>query len=225
MTAPGPQETRSGARGLIGPGLIGRSLIGLGVVALLAALTWSVGLVWFAITLPAAVEDPDTVTDVIVVLTGGAERVAGGLALLEAGKAPVLFVSGVHRGVDLADLVRQSHPSATTPACAGRCIALGHAADDTVGNASETAAWMRAGGFTSLRLVTAAYHMPRALLEFHRAMPEREIVPHPVFPVAFKRDQWWRWPGTVHLLAIEYSKYLGARLRPLFPSLIPEKKT
>jgi len=206
---------------------IGRAILGLASLGLFAVVAWAGGLVWFAATLPAAVEDPDTVTDAIVVLTGGAERVAGGLALLEAGKARVLFVSGVHRGVDLADLVRLNHPGAILPAaCGGRCVALGHAADDTIGNASETAAWMRSGGFSSLRLVTAAYHMPRALLEFRRAMPEREIVPHPVFPMAFKRDQWWRWPGTIHLLAVEYTKFLGAWVRPLLPpSLFPEKKT
>lgn len=210
---------------MTGGAFIRRGLTAFATLVMAAALAWGGGLVWFAAILPISVEDPETVTDVIVVLTGGAERVAGGLALLEAGKAPVLFVSGVHRGVDLADLVRLNQPSTSPPACAGHCITLGHAADDTIGNASETAAWMQAGHFTSLRLVTAAYHMPRALLEFHRAMPECKIVPHPVFPVAFKRDQWWRWPGTIHLLAIEYSKYLGAWVRPLFPSLIPERKT
>jgi len=201
-----------------------RAIGRMAALALVLAAAWAAGLLWFAAALPDTVEDPDTVTDAIVVLTGGAERVAGGLALLEAGKARMLFVSGVHRGVDLADLLRQSHPLLPPPSCGGRCIALGHAADDTVGNAAETAAWMRAGGFGSLRLVTAAYHMPRSLLEFHRAMPGLSIVPHPVFPDAFKQDQWWRWPGTIHLLALEYSKYLVAMVRPLVTSLIPEKK-
>lgn len=205
-------------RGILGA--IGRAV----ALALLLVLLWLGGLLWFATALPDAVEDPETVTDAIVVLTGGAERVAGGLALLEAGKARMLFVSGVHRGVDLADLLRQTHPLPAPPSCGGRCIALGHAADDTVGNAVETAAWMRAGGFNSLRLVTAAYHMPRSLLEFHRAMPGLAIVPHPVFPDAFKQEQWWRWPGTIHLMAVEYSKYLVAMVRPLVTSLIPEKK-
>jgi len=201
-----------------------RAIGRIAALALGLAAAWLGGLLWFAAALPDTVEDPDTVTDAIVVLTGGAERVAGGLALLEAGKARMLFVSGVHRGVDLADLLRQSHPLSPPPSCGGRCIALGHAADDTVGNAVETAAWMQAGGFNSLRLVTAAYHMPRSLLEFHRAMPGLSIVPHPVFPDAFKQEQWWRWPGTIHLMSIEYSKYLVAMIRPLFPSLIPEKK-
>ena len=104
------------------------------------------------------------------------------------------------------------------------CIILGHAADDTVGNAYETAAWINAEGFASLRLVTAAYHMQRAMLEFRRAMPAVLIVPHPVFPDAFKKDQWWRWPGTAHLLATEYTKYLGALARPLLIPKPPERK-
>jgi uncharacterized SAM-binding protein YcdF (DUF218 family) len=90
------------------------------------------------------------------------------------------------------------------------------AADDTRGNAVETAAWIREQGFGSLRLVTANYHMPRSLLEFRHAMPDIEIVPHPVFPENFKQDEWWLWPGSASLLASEYSKYLVALLRTTF---------
>ena len=57
--------------------------------------------------------------------------------------------------------------------------------------------------FTSLRLVTANYHMPRSLLEFRRAMPALHIVPHPVFPDNFKRDDWWHWRGTFTLVEVE----------------------
>ncbi|ARJ66341.1 hypothetical protein WV31_12045 [Magnetospirillum sp. ME-1] len=178
---------------------------------------WGGGLVWFAADLASRVEDGATATDAVVVLTGGADRLETGLGLLESGMGRKLLVSGVHRGVDLPELLRKAH---VAPAQAHCCIALGHAADDTVGNAAETAAWMRREGFASLRLVTAAYHMRRALLEFRRAMPEAVIIAHPVFPDAFKRDQWWRWPGTAHLLAVEYTKYLGALARPL---IIPKK--
>ena len=81
------------------------------------------------------------------------------------------------------------------------------------GNAVETAAWMKEQGFRSLRLVTASYHMPRSLLEFNHAMPELEIVPHPVFPAPFKGSNWWRRPSNAQLVAIEFTKYLIARLR------------
>jgi ABC-type lipoprotein export system ATPase subunit len=46
-------------------------------------------------------------------------------------------------------------------------------------NAREAAAFAARENFTSLRLVTANYHMRRALLEFRRAMPDIEIVAQP----------------------------------------------
>jgi uncharacterized SAM-binding protein YcdF (DUF218 family) len=73
---------------------------------------------------------------------------------------------------------------------------------------------MRQQGYHSLRLVTAWYHMPRSLIEFERAMPEMEIVPHPVFPELVKpHQQWLAWRGAAALLIGEYEKYLAAILR------------
>ena len=180
--------------------------IGLGLVLLLA---WAVGLVWFARHLPSAVADPARRTDAIVVLTGGQGRLRQGLDLLSARKADKLFVSGVHRGVEAAQLLEISRRAPEELAC---CVTLGYEADDTHGNAMESARWIGEQGFRSLRLVTATYHMPRGLLEFRRAMPEIEIVPHPVFSPRFKQEDWWRWPGSASLLATEYSKYLLAFL-------------
>ena len=176
----------------------------------LVVAAWLAGLVWFAAEAgrewPSAVEE----TDAIVVLTGGSERLIGGLALLEAGMARKLFVSGVYRGVEVAELL---HIARRSPGDLECCIVLGYAADDTAGNARETAAWMTAEGFGSLRLVTANYHMPRSLLEFRHAMPSVAIVPHPVAPDSVHVAEWWRWPGTASLLATEYVKYLAACLR------------
>jgi uncharacterized SAM-binding protein YcdF (DUF218 family) len=182
------------------------------LLALLAA--WAGGLVWFARSIPTAVADPDSSTDAIVVLTGGSLRVQSGLALLAAGKAKKLFVSGVYHSTDVAALLRVSRQSPEHIAC---CIVLGHEADNTRGNALETAEWMRKEDFHSLRLVTASYHMPRSLLEFSRAMPEVRIVPNPVFPESVKR-RWWAWPGTASLVIGEYLKYLVAVARPLSAS-------
>lgn len=198
-----------------------RPLAALGILLGLLAGAWGGGLLMFADSLGTEAGDRDTVTDAIVVLTGGSDRLSSGLALLEAGKGRKLFISGVHKGVDLPDLLRRAHLSAGEPSSR---VALGHTADDTVGNAVETAAWIEAEGFASLRLVTAAYHMKRALLEFRRAMPRVAIVPHPVYPDAVKTRDWWRWPGTASLLATEYTKYLAARLRYLFFPKLPERK-
>jgi len=199
----------------------GRAGTVLAIILGAMAGAWTGGLLLFVTDLSAPTEELEYRTDAVVVLTGGSERLAKGVALLEEGRGRKLFVSGVHKGVDLPDVLRQVHPHSGDLSC---CIVLGHAADDTIGNAAETAAWMEAEHFTSLRLVTASYHMRRALLEFRRAMPETTIVPHRVFPDAVKTREWWRWPGTLHLLATEYTKYLGALARPLFLPKPVERK-
>jgi len=171
---------------------------------------WLGGLILFAADIPNRLEDETTHTDAIVVLTGGSERLETGLALLRQGLADKLFVSGVYRGVDVGELLRQSKQSPDPLEC---CIVLGHSADNTVGNAAETAAWIRQEGFHSLRLVTGNYHMRRSLAEFRAALPDCTIIPHPVFPDAVKRDRWWLWPGTAHLIVGEYSKFLVGQVR------------
>jgi len=188
-----------------------RRLRPLAITAGVLALIWFGGLAWFAHTIPAEITDPDSETDAIVVLTGGSLRVQSGLALMAAGKAKKLFVSGVYHGTDVAALLRVSRQSPDKVAC---CIVLGYAADNTLGNALETAAWMKAEGFRSLRIVTANYHMPRSLLEFSRAMPDIRIIAHPVFPERVRQERWWTWPGTAGLIIEEYDKYLLALLRP-----------
>jgi uncharacterized SAM-binding protein YcdF (DUF218 family) len=181
------------------------------ILALLVA--WFGGFVWFLRAIPDEVSDPETATDAIVVLTGGSLRVQSGLALLAAGKARKLFVSGVHPGTDVAALMRAEHQS--SGAILACCVVLGHEADNTLGNAEETALWMRREGFHSLRLVTASYHMPRSLLEFSRAMPEVRIVAHPVFPENVLQGYWWARPRTAMLIFAEYQKYLLALARPM----------
>jgi uncharacterized SAM-binding protein YcdF (DUF218 family) len=197
------------------------------IVALLALIlaVWLYGLFDFVAGLPGHVQDPNRHTDAIVVPTGGSERLAEGVRLLVRGYAGKLFISGVNAQTRLADLIASlppdiKEPSLTLVDC---CIVLGHAADSTLGNAAETAAWMRAEDFHSLRLVTADYHMPRSLLEFHHAMPDVEIVIHPVFPDQLRREDWWRSPGTAGLLIDEYDKYLVAFLRLSVADLVGAK--
>ena len=181
--------------------------------ALLVAVTlWLAGLGWFVAAIPDDIADADSETDAIVVLTGGSLRVQSGLALLAAGKAKKLFVSGVYHGTDVAALLRVQRQSPDPVAC---CIVLGHEADNTLGNALETAQWMRQEGFRSLRLVTASYHMPRSVLEFGRAMPDARIVLNPVFPERARPESWRTRMSTDAATLVEYHKYLLALVRPL----------
>jgi len=193
-----------------------------GVVVGLLAVAWTAGLLWFASTIPKTVADQATHTDAIVALTGGAERIETGMQLLSAGLAERLFISGAGEQVRTSDILGRAAP--VNPELAGN-ITIGKAAVDTPGNAIETAQWVRSQNMRSIRLVTAAYHMRRSLLEFHEAMPEVAIVPHAVFPSHVKQD-WWRWPGTASLIAREYTKFVLTWARqnidPRAPSAVPQ---
>ena len=176
-------------------------------VALLALL-WSGGLVWFANAAREGPEQPHLATEAIVVPTGGSGRLEEGLRLLESDLAQALFVTGVGEGVEHAELRERHDPRLW--AC---CVELGYEAEDTESNARETAAWMASRSFSSLRLVTSGYHMPRAMMEFRSAMPNATLVAHPVFPEHVKVEHWWRYRGTAGLIASEFTKYLGALAR------------
>ena len=178
------------------------------LVLFLAGL-WGIGLVRFVGDIPDQVEDTTTQTGAIVVLTGGSGRVNEGLALLDNNLAAKLFISGVYRGLDVRKLLQLAQRN---PSDLEARIGIGNAVD-TIENASETAAWSSRQLISSLRLVTAAYHMPRSMLEFHHAMPGMRIVSHPVFPDHVKQDEWWAWPGTTVLFITEYNKFLMAWVR------------
>lgn len=192
--------------------LMARRVLVVVLVPLCVGLGWLVGLIWYASAIPVPEGTPkNRHADAIVVLTGGSERVRVGLELLDRRLGAVLFISGVPAPVTPEDLWRALDIQ-PDPDVAERVV-LGHAAADTLGNAEETAAWARTNGIKSVRLVTAAYHMRRALLEFRHRMPDITLIPHPVYPPHVKHEEWWRFPGTAGLLAREYSKYLVALLR------------
>ena len=143
--------------------------------------------------------------DGIVALTGGADRIETALHLLETGAAPLLLISGVGRGADLTELRRGVRLS---PEQAER-VTLGRTATTTLGNAEETAAWVQAHGIRRLLVVTAGYHMPRALIEIGRAVPGVRLFAVPVRPPALRGGVE---AATVRMLANEYDKYLAVRL-------------
>ena len=140
-------------------------------------------------------------------------RYPSSIELLSKDRAKKVFISGVPSQVNVLQIVEESESERII--C---CVEIGHSAADTYQNALETAAWMEVQGYRSLRLVTGNYHMPRAILEFHRAMPTVTILPNPIFPEHVKVDDWWRFRGTAGLLASEYAKFLLAYGLRLFDS-------
>ena len=164
-----------------------RSLAALLVVLLI----WTSGLLAFAgrVDRSTPVDDPPT-ADGIVSLTGGQdERIAAALALLQQGKAKRMLISGVSRQVTRGELQTLTGADKPLYDC---CVDLGFTAANTLGNARETAEWARAKGYRTLILVTADYHMPRARLELHAAMPEAQIIPYPVATPLMQAGRWWK---------------------------------
>jgi uncharacterized SAM-binding protein YcdF (DUF218 family) len=174
------------------------SLLAMLIAAALVVL--AAGFVWFVV---AAQETgpPPPHADGIVVLTGGAERVETGLRLLAAGQADLLLISGVAHAAALPDFARRVDLDAATLA---PHVTLGRSATSTVGNAGETADWVQTHGINSLIVVTAGYHMPRALLELGRALPGVTLYPVRVQPPGMRES------GMLRLLAAEYVRLIAA---------------
>ena len=171
-----------------------------------------ISLLDFIEKIPTSETSNNTVTDAIVVLTGGSRRLEEGLHLLSKKRAKKLFVSGVYRGVDVRRLLAHSRGNPEELVC---CIKLGYTAENTQGNAAETSTWLKSEGYKSIRLVTASYHIPRSIKEFYHKMPDIVIIPHAVFPKQFKRYDWWRWPGTASLILTESFKFQISSVRLL----------
>jgi len=184
-------------------------------------LVWSSGLLAFAARIdrstPAA--DPP-VADGIVALTGGSgERIATGLGLLEAGKAKRMLISGVSRHVTRGELQTITGASKPVYDC---CVDLGFQANNTLGNALETADWARRKGYTTLILVTADYHMPRARLELKSALPEAQIIPYPIATTEISAADWWKTGLGAERMILEYTKYLAVLARETLLGLGPK---
>jgi uncharacterized SAM-binding protein YcdF (DUF218 family) len=174
-------------------------------LGVLAACAWLAGFVWFVqdSLRPAALP---VHADGIVALTGGADRIATALQLLQQNRARLLLISGVAPSTEFTALFRGT--GIDPAALAGR-ITIGRSATDTLGNADEAADWARAHEVHSLIVVTASYHMKRALTEIRRTLPEAALYPAPVLPPALRGRAGL---STLRLLADEYTKFLVAKL-------------
>lgn len=138
--------------------------------------------------------------DGIVVLTGGSgERIARGAQLLKNGMADRMLISGVHESVRAQDIEKLAGLSAEQLQC---CVDLGRSARNTVGNAREIRNWQQSHEYGHLLVVTSAYHMPRALMELKKTMPQTVFTPVPVRSTGASRSHVWR--RTVN----EYNKFL-----------------
>jgi len=163
-------------------------------------LVWMLGFAWFALLLPQPLDGRPS--DAIVVLTGGAGRIDRGLALLRAGAAKRMFISGVDRTVRPTELAAQYDTPNRLFEC---CITLGREAIDTRSNALETARWLDRRDYRTVRLITTDWHMRRAAFELRQTLPERTVLFYDAVPSR----------PSLTMLVKEYDKYLLRRAAAL----------
>ena len=178
---------------------------------LVIALIWASGLFAFAARVQQSTPQAEpAAADGIVALTGANsnERIAAAVQLLAERKGRRVLVSGVNRDVSREQLRTATGAVRRLYDC---CVDLGFSAADTVGNARETAEWAKAMRYQRLTIVTSDYHMPRAMLELHAVLraPATTLQTYAVPTAALKTRHWWRSPGAVRLMVVEYSKYLA----------------
>lgn len=170
---------------------------------LIAIGLWTIGYGLFvgSIFLAHTPPPPYEKTQAIVVLTGGEHRIESGLELFTNGIADELFISGVFPSTTEDDIRQKWGGDTPLPAC---CITLGHKATTTFQNATETKEWLEEKDFHDIRLVTADFHMNRAMVEFRYRLPHVKIVPHPITQPNTTPDKTWFWM----ISFIEYNKTL-----------------
>ena len=192
-------------------------LIRLGKLLAVAGITlvfgFVAGLQYFVLTLPKPPSDAIPISDGIVVITGGQQRLSNGLKLLKNGLSTKMLVSGVGPGVSKSILAAKLGLDADSRAKLECCVELEFKAGDTRGNARAAAQWAEHNNLKSLLLVTANYHMPRAEHIFRREISQLTLQTWPVNPDDFDPQTWWRDASILRLLSREYAKYLAESLR------------
>ena len=166
-----------------------------------AALAWTAGLAWFVHDAMRPPVLPPR-ADGIVALTGGQGRIEESVRLLVQGRAGRLLISGVDPHATRGDFLRHLPPP--VPLAAWTHTTLGSRATSTLGNADETAAWVREYGLHSLIVVTAGYHIRRAMLEISRTVPGVRLYGDPIRSPALAHPFH---PATMRLMVVEYDKW------------------
>lgn len=191
---------------------IGR--IGFGVV-LSATIVWAIlAFATFIDTINTLSVPENPTAQGIVVVTGGSARIEVALELLQSGAANRLLISGVHETTSAQTLARRTRSDPSVFAC---CVDLDHVALDTAGNAREAANWVQSNAFSSLIVVTSAYHIPRTTREIQHRLPDVDLIAFPIDPATGDHratdTQHTSWP--MGLLAREFVKFQLVRVRHL----------
>lgn len=157
-------------------------------------LGWALGFLWFALILPTPAGSVKT--DAVVVVTGAGGRIPQAIAVLRAGQARRLLVSGVSSEVRPGEFAAEYDVEAGLMAC---CVTLGYESVDTRTNGLEAARWIAQHHITSVRLVTTDWHMRRAAFDLAVAGPHGLVIVEDAVPSR----------PSLKILFLEYHKLLA----------------
>ena len=174
------------------------------ISAFIAVSSWLIGFVVFANHINNYKLDNSTHTQAVVALTGGRNRIAEAVKILNSGQADMLFISGVDHHTSFDDIKKRQGIDAKEN---DKKIIIGQKAKDTEGNAVESTSWLKKNHIDSIRLVTSNYHVERSIVEFKSQNPELKIIPHPVYSEKVQKKWWTSWQ-TSSLIFSEYNKFL-----------------
>jgi uncharacterized SAM-binding protein YcdF (DUF218 family) len=208
--------TQPGQRGLRRHGLLYRVVRAISIGTIAGAMILVFGFGYFA-NYVSALSTPKNpgAADAIIVVTGGKSRLEAAVGLLKSGKGERLLISGVHPAADLNDLRTATGGDRTLFKC---CVDVDYAALDTIGNAQESAKWLRDHHYGRVIVVTNNYHMPRTLLEMQRVDGSVEFVPYPVVNTPIDDGSWLTDSEVLRVLLTEYTKYIASLARGVLPA-------
>lgn len=215
------QMTRTGGHGSAPPRPFYRVVLRAAsyVLLLVVAILFG-GFLHFADTVARLAPPQDPRADAVVVLTGGNQRIDQAIELLESGIGQRLLISGVHPDTSAARIREMTRAPQSLFAC---CVDIGYDAIDTVGNALETAKWVKKRGYHQVLVVTSNYHMPRSLMELRRIDPDTRYIGYPIVYTDLKATNWIAMPDVVKAMLSEYIKLAGATIRAHF--LAPDRSS
>lgn len=161
---------------------------------------WIIGLVIFiASTMHSGVNVESA--EVVVILTGGSDRLGEGFKLFRKSGAKWLLISGVGDGVVKSDFKRYFTKYQVNP----DEVVLGKTAADTMGNAFETGMFMQMRGYKKMLVVTSRYHLPRSRAVFSLENPDIEANYYGVVSGGYTASSW----SSTMLIVSEYNKTIA----------------
>jgi uncharacterized SAM-binding protein YcdF (DUF218 family) len=153
------------------------------IIILTIFALWGGGFAYYLYTINSY-EPSNNTTSAIVVFVGGGRRVETAIALLKAGYAPILFITGVESTNQLQNLLKEQNVREQQ-------VIYAHNKTMTEEDyAKKTADFVLTHNITSIRLVTSNYNMPVALKKINEALPSAQhtyVIPHPVFSAGSKQ--------------------------------------